>query len=327
MTDVALQKPAGLPSVAEWEMAVQMADTMIKTAFVGESLRKQGPAAVLACILAGKELGIGPMTSLREIDVIQGQPSPSGQLVAALARRGGHTIEILEYDEAACTVRGTRADDATTLEVRWTITMADKIGLTGKKVWQDYPRSMLLWRCLTELGRALFSGETLGFAKYTTEELGRDELPEQGEAAEVLEEELALDSDKQPAAEYREVLEATDPDGNKLVIDGPSVHVEPADEKPELSTEGMPEGSGLQVDTTDFEPLEERSDVGLLHDVLAAVEAVPGMEKWTVETVLRRAREKWGDPFEALTDLSPEQVGVVMAGIAEAQTKLEKGQA
>jgi hypothetical protein len=50
------------------------------------------PPDALAIMLAGRELGIGPMQSFRQLDVINGQVAIRTELKLALAKRAGHDI-------------------------------------------------------------------------------------------------------------------------------------------------------------------------------------------------------------------------------------------
>jgi hypothetical protein len=71
-------------------------------------------------------------------------------MLAARIFAAGHTIEWVQATDRACTVRITRGDGLSTAEVTWTIADAQRAGLAGKKVWQQYPRHMLRARALSE---------------------------------------------------------------------------------------------------------------------------------------------------------------------------------
>lgn len=138
------------------------------TDFVPAGLRGN-PHAVYACVLAGRELGIGPMESLREIHMIDGRPSMSAKLMLGLVRRAGHSVTGKRGSDRA-EVTGTRADNGDTFTVEWTIDDAKRAGLLNKKVWQRYPSEMLWARAVSTLCRALFS-DVLTSVKYTPDEV------------------------------------------------------------------------------------------------------------------------------------------------------------
>jgi hypothetical protein len=147
---------------------VQLAEQVAGTEFVPKSLRNNVPA-VTAAILHGRELGLGPMTSLSVTNVIDGKPTLSAEGQRALALAAGHDIEFLESTGAICTVRGRRSGSGHWTSVTWTIDAARAIGLANKQVWKQYPRAMLAARASAELCRMLFPEVLHGTA--ATEEL------------------------------------------------------------------------------------------------------------------------------------------------------------
>ena len=97
--------PEAVIALAEdyWRLAQRIATTE----FVPAKLRNR-PEAVLAALLSGAERGLGPMESLRSIDVIEGKPSLSAEAMRALVLAAGHDIEIVESTATRCTVIGRR---------------------------------------------------------------------------------------------------------------------------------------------------------------------------------------------------------------------------
>lgn len=108
----------------------------------------RGPQA-LAVMLAGRELGMGPMESLRNIHLIEGSLSVSPNCLKGRAERAGWTIDLLESDEVRCTIRATRGETSTTMT--WTIDDAKRAQLVERKGWKKYPRQYLRARVLGEL--------------------------------------------------------------------------------------------------------------------------------------------------------------------------------
>ena len=186
-----------IPPEAQIVTAMKLAKTLAWTEFVPGALRGK-PEAVLACILTGRELGIGPMQSLQQIHVIDGKPGVSPELMRAMILRAGHRIEFGDLSDRAATITGTRADDRSTATVTWTLEDAERAGLcqikdgkpwsrskTGKRLpWETYTRAMLVARATSELGRLLFADVVAGFG-YTPEELGSlDDAPAPTQAPE-----------------------------------------------------------------------------------------------------------------------------------------------
>ena len=84
-----------------------LADYIAQTEFVPKALRGK-PAAIAACILTGREMGIGPMASLKSIHMVQGTPSLSSEYKRARALAAGHELVYVETNTTRCVVRGRR---------------------------------------------------------------------------------------------------------------------------------------------------------------------------------------------------------------------------
>jgi hypothetical protein len=144
------------------------------TEFVPKSLRRRVPA-ILACVLAGKELGLGPMESLQKIDVIDGRPSPSAELLVAMVYRAGHQVVPTEITPTSATAKGLRMGaNGEMLEFEFTFTIEDakRAGLAGKSNWKQYPGPMLYWRAVSQLVRIFFPDVVTAMKAYTPDELG-----------------------------------------------------------------------------------------------------------------------------------------------------------
>jgi hypothetical protein len=162
------QPPAVADDVPEsWNAAWKLARRIHNTPFVPKGLRGDGNA-VMACILTGEEFGLGPMQSLRMINVIEGRPSLSAEMMRALVNRAGHRVDIVESKQDQVTITGLRRDTGAKAVVTWTLADAKRAGLTNNPAWTKYPRSMLLARATSELCRMLFPDVIGGL--YTPEE-------------------------------------------------------------------------------------------------------------------------------------------------------------
>lgn len=158
------------------------------------------PADILAVMLAGRELGIGPMASTRMVHIISGQTSIATELKLALAHRAGHEIIPWYEGDGYCVVHCAthqgagatgwamrREDCVTELDevLAWTIAtdiMVESWGeqrgqkvetpLVAKANWRSYQRDMLFWRAAAQFMRRHCPGLAGGL--YTVEELGGD---------------------------------------------------------------------------------------------------------------------------------------------------------
>ena len=122
------------------------------------------PAAIAAAILTGRELGIGPMQSLKSIHMVQGVPSLSAEYKRARALAAGHEIVFEETNSTRCVVRGRRAGSDRWVTITWTMDMARRAKLDGKEVWRAYPQRLLQARASSELCDILFPDASLGLA-------------------------------------------------------------------------------------------------------------------------------------------------------------------
>ena len=64
------------PNLATAPFTWKTLHAISRTDFVPKELRGN-PAAILACVMYGREWGLGPMESLQLIDMIDGSPSPA----------------------------------------------------------------------------------------------------------------------------------------------------------------------------------------------------------------------------------------------------------
>lgn len=140
--------------VAQIPISWKTLEILSRTEFVPSEFRNR-PSAVLGAVLWGREHGLGPMESLRSIDVIEGTPSPSSELMLRLYRRAGHRLEVLKCSDEMCEVEGTRSDNGDSLRVSFTHADAERAELTLKPNWSRYPADMLYWRATARLIRRL----------------------------------------------------------------------------------------------------------------------------------------------------------------------------
>lgn len=173
--------------------AMRFADVLCRSSVCPQHLRGK-PADAAMIILWGAEAGIGPLQAVYGINVIQGNPDASPELMRALIARAGHKLEVTRLDDKGCELRLTRADTGAVVEVAFLEDDAKRAGLLGKGQWKSYPKAMYLARCTSMLGRAGAADAIAGLS-YTHEEvssfagtgsepepLGPSELPDPLEA-------------------------------------------------------------------------------------------------------------------------------------------------
>lgn len=173
MTEIAIREPAAELAIAHdidsWTQVagqvIKLANEIYDTPFVPDGLRGSVPATA-AAILAGRELGLGPMTSLANVHVIKGKPALSAALMRALILAQGHQIETLDISDSRCVIRGRRRGESTWEEASFTADQAKRarIELGG------YPQDKLYARATSRLARRKFADVIAGMP-YSAEEL------------------------------------------------------------------------------------------------------------------------------------------------------------
>lgn len=170
MSEMTLHEPT---TAAALDTQMQFAKAV--TASGGSILPKayQGnPGNALIAINLGSSMGLAPAESLYRIDVIQGTPTASAELVASNVRKAGHKLRV-KVDEQAQSVTAEiiRADDpdytySVTRDMKW----AQGMGLSGKDNYKKQPMTMLQWRAITAVAR-LAASEALYGVGYTADEI------------------------------------------------------------------------------------------------------------------------------------------------------------
>lgn len=167
-----IQAPAPFMSHDQWQLMIEQARVLVKSGFLPKSL--DTPEKAVAVMLTGRELGIGTMTALRSIHIINGVPTLESQLMAALIYRdhGDDALDIVESTETRCTIQYKRRGWRQPRQYTYTITDAKTAGLLSKENWRYHPKAMLRARAISAVARIAFQDSTCGL--YTPEEIDPD---------------------------------------------------------------------------------------------------------------------------------------------------------
>jgi hypothetical protein len=172
VTDLVPYRPESRDVVDGWTSVIsdvsRLAAMVADTDFVPKALRNK-PAAVTACILAGREVDIPPMRALQHLHMVDGRPTMSAELKRAKALAAGHHIVYVETTTSRCVVKGRRADGEEWTTVSWSMDDAKAAKLDGKDNYRKHPRRMLQARATGELCDLLFPDAVGGLA--TTEQV------------------------------------------------------------------------------------------------------------------------------------------------------------
>ena len=149
--------------------AYRVAEQLVETSFVPQGFRGR-PYEATAAILAGQEIGLDPMASLRSFDVIQGTAAPRAMTMRAVVQSKGHRLWLVEANNTRAIYRGVRKGETQVQESVWTIDRAKGLGLTNKENWRKQPMAMLVARATAECARLVAADALLGIP-YSSEEL------------------------------------------------------------------------------------------------------------------------------------------------------------
>jgi hypothetical protein len=162
--------------------AMGLATTLIKGGLLPKHIRN--PADAVLIMLAGSELGLGPMASLRGIMLIEGRVALYAETMLAIVASRGVTFRWVESSELVATIEMQRAGFAPHKQT-FTIEDAARAGLAGKGTWSKYPAAMLRARATSAACRAYCPDLLAGGGLYTPEEIESIETVEVSRAATV----------------------------------------------------------------------------------------------------------------------------------------------
>ncbi len=153
---------------AEWERgleprsmdeAVKLADRLMASRLFSAYGH---PAGILATVLAGRELGIQAMASLRAFHIIEGKPTLSAGAIVALIMKSGKAEYFRPVErtaEKATFVTKRHGDPEVTMT--FTIDEAKQAwskdaAAFGKSAWGKHPADMCVARCSSKLARLVY---------------------------------------------------------------------------------------------------------------------------------------------------------------------------
>jgi RecT family len=171
MTD-ALTLRANQPmGITEWTTLREQATLLLKSGFLPSTITR--PEQAVAIAMLARELDVPLWAGFATINVIQGKPTVSPQLMLGLIYRSGvcERIAITEETEVRCTVAMKRKGQAAHSET-FTLEDAKKLGLVGKDNWNKQPKIMLRWRAVAACARVVFPDIILGL--YLLDEMRPD---------------------------------------------------------------------------------------------------------------------------------------------------------
>lgn len=125
-------------------------------------------AQAVVKILAGRELGIGPVAAMTGIYIVQGRVTLSANLMAsAIKRSGRYTYRVRRLDDAACEIEFFEAAES----IGVSSFTAEDARKAGTQNMNKFPRNMLFARAMSN-GTKWFCPDLFAGPIYTPDELG-----------------------------------------------------------------------------------------------------------------------------------------------------------
>lgn len=154
---------------------ISLAERLATSQLLPVALRGKVPD-VLMQIMAGQELGLYSMASLRSFHIIEGKPTMAADAMVAVVLGSGKAEYFRRVGEgsAESVTYETKRKGEPAQRCTWTWQMAKDAALSGKDNWRLYRRAMLASRAKSELARDVYPDVLAGC--YTTDEI-RDGSP------------------------------------------------------------------------------------------------------------------------------------------------------
>lgn len=169
MTEIEPYAPreVAVPATDSWVDVIapvgDLAGRIAGTDFVPKDFRGK-PAAVAAAILFGREVGLPPITTLKNTYVVHGTPDLSAEAQRALVYAAGHEIRFVETTATRCRMEGRRRGVEDWTPASYSMDEARQSGDAAKNSnYKTRPVEMLIARCTTRLCSMIFSDVIGGF--------------------------------------------------------------------------------------------------------------------------------------------------------------------
>ena len=134
-------------------------------------------AQAIVKVLAGRELGFGPIASMTGIHIIQGRPAIGADLMAkAVKRSGRYNYRVAELTDDACSIEFFEKSGDSWQAIGVSRFTKQDAAKAQTKNLDKFARNMLFARAMSN-GVKWFCPDALGLTTYTPEELDGIEAP------------------------------------------------------------------------------------------------------------------------------------------------------
>jgi len=160
---------------------------------------KSASAAVVK-VMAGAELGFGPIASMTGVYVQNGRPTFMANLIASAVKRSGYDYKVLTLTSEECHIEFLDKDGSSIGISEFSMQDAINAELTTGRnghSWKHYKRNMLFSRCMSNGAKWFTPGIFGGVTPYTPEELDMVVDGETGQVIDVPTTGMSVVPDKQ----------------------------------------------------------------------------------------------------------------------------------
>lgn len=156
--------------ITGFDQLIDAGNRMVKTGFLPDHIRTGEQFA--AIVLAGREMGIPTMRSIRSLQIIKGNVTEKADSQLARFKEAGGRAQFEVLDDARAVLHLTHPNGDTHTET-WTIQDSRKAGLNSG-MHSKFPRAMIRSRCITAALKSIGWAGAVG--NYDPDEL-RDLQP------------------------------------------------------------------------------------------------------------------------------------------------------
>lgn len=157
---------------------ITLGNVLAASGFFSDS--KQGAQAAVK-VMAGQELGFGPIASMTGIYIVKGRVTLSANLMgAAIKRHPNYTFRVTEHTATNCVIEFIENGEVIGTSA-FSMDDAKAAGLSGSETYRKFPKNMLYARALSN-GAKWYCPDVFGGGPiYTPDELGEEIDGETGE--------------------------------------------------------------------------------------------------------------------------------------------------
>jgi len=195
------------PTLSE---TMQLGDLLAQSGFFADS---RGAAQAVVKVLAGREIGFGPIASMTGIHVISGRVSISANLMAAAIKRSGrYDYRVREMTAQRCEIEFRERNGD-----KWEIIgssefTAQDARQAGTKNMDKFARNMLFARAMSN-GARWYTPDIFGGPVYTPEEMGAQVDGETGEVIDAPALRIVVERQPEPPKPNNGATQQQDPPG------------------------------------------------------------------------------------------------------------------